>query len=410
MQTSIKNQIDMAVLSKRVLEMVPSATLGMSKRSRTMQEQGIDVINLSVGEPDFDTPQVIKEAGIEAINNNFTHYPPVPGFLDLRKAVCTKLLRDNGLSYSPDQIVVGNGGKHAIMNVLMAMVDPGDEVVIPAPCWVSYPEMVKFTEGVPVLVTAGIEDNFKITPAKLEAAITPKTKLVIFNSPSNPTGMVYNREELKAIAGVLAKYPHVHILSDEIYELITFEGKFESLSQFEEIRNRIIIVNGVSKGFAMTGWRIGYIAAPTEIAAACNKIQGQMTSAASSIAQKASVAALLQDPQKSEELKGMVATFRKRRDMMLELLREIPGLKVNVPTGAFYIFPNIKQLIGKKFNGKEITCGDDLANFLLDEAHVALVGGDSFGDPESIRISYATSEDKLRESARRIKEAVAKLQ
>lgn len=400
----------MAVLSKRVLEMVPSATLGMSKRSRSMQEQGIDVINLSVGEPDFDTPNVIKDAGIAAINNNFTHYPPVPGFLDLRKAVCTKLSRDNGLTYSPDQIVVGNGGKHAIINVLMAMIDPGDEVVIPAPCWVSYPEMVKFTEGVPVLVPAGIEDNFKITPAKLEAAITPKTKMVIFNSPSNPTGMVYNREELKAIADVLAKHPQVYILSDEIYELITFEGKFESLSQFEEIRNRIIIVNGVSKGFAMTGWRIGYIAAPTEIAAACNKIQGQMTSAASSIAQKASVAALLQDPKNSEELKGMVAIFRQRRDMMLDLLREIPGLKVNVPTGAFYIFPNIKGLIGKQFNGKKITCGDDLANFLLDEAHVALVGGDSFGDPESIRISYATSEDKLRESARRIKEAVAKLQ
>ena len=400
----------MAVLSKRVLEMVPSATLGMSKRSRSMQEQGIDVINLSVGEPDFDTPNVIKDAGIAAINNNFTHYPPVPGFLDLRKAVCTKLSRDNGLTYSPDQIVVGNGGTHAIINVLMAMIDPGDEVVIPAPCWVSYPEMVKFTEGVPVLVPAGIEDNFKITPAKLEAAITPKTKMVIFNSPSNPTGMVYNREELKAIADVLAKHPQVYILSDEIYELITFEGKFESLSQFEEIRNRIIIVNGVSKGFAMTGWRIGYIAAPTEIAAACNKIQGQMTSAASSIAQKASVAALLQDPKNSEELKGMVAIFRQRRDMMLDLLREIPGLKVNVPTGAFYIFPNIKGLIGKQFNGKKITCGDDLANFLLDEAHVALVGGDSFGDPESIRISYATSEDKLRESARRIKEAVAKLQ
>ena len=400
----------MAVLSKRVLEMVPSATLGMSKRSRSMQEQGIDVINLSVGEPDFDTPNVIKDAGIAAINNNFTHYPPVPGFLDLRKAVCTKLSRDNGLTYSPDQIVVGNGGKHAIINVLMAMIDPGDEVVIPAPCWVSYPEMVKFTEGVPVLVPAGIEDNFKITPAKLEAAITPKTKMVIFNSPSNPTGMVYNREELKAIADVLAKHPQVYVLSDEIYELITFEGKFESLSQFEEIRNRIIIVNGVSKGFAMTGWRIGYIAAPTEIAAACNKIQGQMTSAASSIAQKASVAALLQDPKNSEELKGMVAIFRQRRDMMLDLLREIPGLKVNVPTGAFYIFPNIKGLIGKQFNGKKITCGDDLANFLLDEAHVALVGGDSFGDPESIRISYATSEDKLRESARRIKEAVAKLQ
>lgn len=390
--------------------MAPSATLGMSKRSRSMQEQGIDVVNLSVGEPDFDTPKVIKDAGISAIENNFTHYPPVPGYLDLRKAVCTKLLRDNKLTYSPDQIVVGNGGKHAIMNVLMAMVNPGDEVVIPAPCWVSYPEMVKFTEGVPVLVRAGIEDNFKITPAKLEAAITPRTKLVIFNSPSNPTGMVYNREELKALADVLAKHPSVYILSDEIYELITFEEKFESLSQFEEIRDRIIIVNGVSKGFAMTGWRIGYIAAPTEIAAACNKIQGQMTSAASSIAQKAAAAALLQDPKKSEELKSMVGIFRQRRDMMLNLLREIPGLKVNVPTGAFYIFPNIEGLIGKKFNGKEITCGDDLANFLLDEAHVALVGGDSFGDPKSIRISYATSEDKLRESAKRIKEAVAKLQ
>ena len=400
----------MATLSKRVLEMAPSATLGMSKRSRSMQEQGIDVINLSVGEPDFDTPQVIKDAGIAAIENNFTHYPPVPGYPDLRKAICTKLSRDNKLTFSPDQIVVGNGGKHAIMNVLMAMINPGDEVVIPAPCWVSYPEMVKFTEGVPVLVPAGIEDNFKITPAKLEAAITPRTKLVIFNSPSNPTGMVYDREELKALADVLAKHPQVYILSDEIYELITFEGKFESLSQFETLRDRIIIINGVSKGFAMTGWRIGYIAAPTEIAAACNKIQGQMTSAASSIAQKASVAAMLQDPQKSEELKDMVATFRKRRDMMLELLRDIPGLKVNVPTGAFYIFPNIEQLIGKKFNGKEITCGDDLANFLLDEAHVALVGGDSFGDPKSIRTSYATGEDKLRESAKRIKEAVAKLQ
>lgn len=400
----------MTVLARRVLEMVPSATLGMSKRSRAMQEQGIDVINLSVGEPDFDTPRMIKDAGIAAIENNFTHYPPVPGFADLRKAVCTKLQRDNGLTFQPDQIVVGNGGKHAIMNVLMAMVDAGDEVVIPTPCWVSYPEMVKFVDGVPVLVTAGIEDNFKITPAKLEAAITPKTKLVIFNSPSNPTGMVYNREELKAIADVLAKHPHVYILSDEIYELITFEDKFESLTQFEQIRDRIIIINGVSKGFAMTGWRIGYIAAPMEIASACNKIQGQMTSAASSIAQKASVAALLQDPQKSEELKGMVASFRKRRDMMLDLLRQIPGLKVNVPTGAFYIFPNIEQLIGKKFNGKTITCGDDMANFLLDEGHVALVGGDSFGDPKSIRISYATSEDQLRESAKRMKEAIAKLQ
>ena len=374
-----------------------------------MQEQGIDVINLSVGEPDFDTPMVIKQAGIDAINNNFTHYPPVPGYLDLRKAICTKLTRDNKLTYSPDQIVVSNGGKHAIINVLLAMVNPGDEVVIPCPAWVSYPEMVKFVEGVPVLVQAGIEDDFKVTPEKLEAAITPKTKLVIFNSPSNPTGSVYSYNELKALADVLAKHPDVYILSDEIYEFITFESKFESLAQFEEIKDRVIIMNGVSKGYAMTGWRIGYIAAPKDIAAACGKIQGQMTSAASSIAQKASVAALLQDPQKSEDLKHMVETFRKRRDMMIEKLREIPGLKVNVPTGAFYIFPNIEGLIGKKFGDKTISCGDDFANFLLDNAHVALVGGDSFGDPKSFRISYATSEDKLMESARRIKEAVAKL-
>lgn len=390
--------------------MAPSATLGMSKRSREMQERGIDVINLSVGEPDFDTPQAIKQAGIDAIQQNFTHYPPVPGYMDLRKAVCTKLIRDNKLAYTPDQIIVSNGGKHAIMNVMLAMLNPEDEVVIPAPFWVSYPEMVKFAEGKPVLVQTGIEEDFKITPEKLESAITPKTKLVIFNSPSNPTGMVYSHEELKALANVLVKHPDVYILSDEIYELITFESKFESLAQFEEIKARVIIVNGVSKGFAMTGWRIGYIAAPAEIAAACNKIQSQMTSAASSIAQKASVAALLQDPQKSEDLKQMVATFRKRRDMMIEKLREIPGFKVNKPTGAFYIFPNVEALLGKKFQGKAIECGDDLANFLLDEAHVALVGGNSFGDPKSIRISYATSEDKLMESARRIKEAVAKLQ
>ena len=399
----------MSVLAKRVLEMAPSATLAMSKRSREMQEQGIDVINLSVGEPDFDTPMVIKQAGIDAINNNFTHYPPVPGYLDLRKAICTKLTRDNKLTYSPDQIVVSNGGKHAIINVLLALVNPGDEVVIPCPAWVSYPEMVKFVEGVPVLVQAGIEDDFKVTPEKLEAAITPKTKLVIFNSPSNPTGSVYNYNELKALADVLAKHPDVYILSDEIYEFITFESKFESLAQFEEIKDRVIIMNGVSKGYAMTGCRIGYIAAPKEIAAACGKIQGQMTSAASSIAQKASVAALLQDPQKSEDLKHMVEIFRKRRDMMIEKLREIPGLKVNKPTGAFYIFPNIEGLLGKKFGDKTISCGDDFANFLLDNAHVALVGGDSFGDPKSFRISYATSEDKLMESARRIKEAVAKL-
>ncbi|MEG1498679.1 MAG: pyridoxal phosphate-dependent aminotransferase [Bacteroidales bacterium] len=399
----------MSVVSKRVLTMAPSATLAMSKRSQELQAKGVDVINLSVGEPDFNTPEMIKDAGIEAIKNNFTHYPPVPGYMDLRKAICAKLKRDNNLDYEPSQIIVSSGAKHSIMNVLLAMINPGDEVVIPSPCWVSYPEMVKFVEGEPVLVHATLEDDFKVTPKNLEAAITPKTKLLIFNSPSNPTGMVYSKEELQALAAVLAKYPQVYVLSDEIYELITFEGKFESFAQFPQIKDRMIIVNGVSKGFAMTGWRIGYLAAPSEIASACNKIQGQMTSAASSIAQKASVEAMLQDPKNSKELKHMVETFKKRRDLMVEALKEVPGFKVNIPTGAFYIFPNIEALLGKKFNEQAINTGDDMANFLLDQAHVALVGGDAFGDPNSIRISYATDEAKLIESVKRIKEALAKL-
>ncbi|MDE5703281.1 MAG: pyridoxal phosphate-dependent aminotransferase [Bacteroidales bacterium] len=381
----------------------------MSKRSQEMQAQGIDVINLSVGEPDFNTPEVIKEAGVAAIENNFTHYPPVPGYMDLRKAICQKLKRDNGVDFEPGQIIVSNGGKHALINVLLAMVNPGDEVIIPAPYWVSYPEMVKFVEGTPVEVRATIESDFKITPAQLEAAITPKTKLLIFNSPSNPTGMVYSKAELQALADVLKKHPHVYILSDEIYELITFDCTFESFAQFPELKDRMIIMNGVSKGFAMTGWRIGYIAAPAEIASACNKVQGQMTSAASSIAQKASVAAMLQDPKQSEDLKNMVARFKQRRDLVREGLKAIPGFKVNQPTGAFYIFPDISALFGKQYGKYTIKSGDDMAEFLLDEAHVALVGGDSFGDPNSIRISYATAETKLTESIRRIKEAVAKL-
>lgn len=399
----------MAVLAKRVLEMAPSATMAMNKRSRKMQENGIDVVNLSIGEPDFDTPENIKQAGIEAIRQNFSHYPPVTGFLDLRKAICHKLTRDNRLTFSPDQIVVSNGGKHAIINVLLAMVNPGDEVIIPSPYWVSYPEMVKFVQGTPVFIPTGIENHFKITAQQLENAITNRTKLLIFNSPSNPTGMVYSRDELAELAAVLAKHPDVYILSDEIYELITFGQKFESLAQFEQIIDRVIIVNGVSKGFAMTGWRIGYLAAPIDIALACNKIQGQMTSAASSIAQKAAVAALSQDPRKSEELQHMVDTFRCRRDMMIEGLEKIPGFKVNCPEGAFYIFPNVEGLLGKSYKGKTLQTGNDLADFLLDEGHVALVGGDSFGDPKSIRISYANSEDRLRESLRRINEAVQKL-
>lgn len=399
----------MSVLSNRVLTMAASATLAMSKRSQEMQAQGIDVINLSVGEPDFNTPDVIKQAGVAAIENNFTHYPPVPGYMDLRKAICQKLKRDNGVDFEPSQIIVSNGGKHALINVLLAMVNPGDEVIIPAPYWVSYPEMVKFVEGTPVEVRATIASDFKITPAQLEAAITPKTKLLIFNSPSNPTGMVYSKAELQALADVLKKHPQVYILSDEIYELITFDCTFESFAQFPELKDRMIIMNGVSKGFAMTGWRIGYIAAPAEIAAACNKVQGQMTSAASSIAQKASVAAMLQDPKQSQDLKNMVARFKQRRDLVREGLKAIPGFKVNQPTGAFYIFPDISALFGKKYGKYMIKSGDDMAEFLLDEAHVALVGGDSFGDPNSIRISYATDETKLTESIRRIKEAVAKL-
>ena len=399
----------MSVISNRVLTMAASATLAMSKRSQEMQAQGIDVINLSVGEPDFNTPEIIKEAGMAAIKNNFTHYPPVPGYMDLRKAICEKLKRDNGVDFEPTQIIVSNGGKHALINVLLAMVNPGDEVIIPAPYWVSYPEMVKFVEGKPVEVRATIESDFKITPAQLEAAITPKTKLLIFNSPSNPTGMVYTKAELQALADVLKKHSNVYILSDEIYELITFDCTFESFAQFPELKDRMIIMNGMSKGFAMTGWRIGYIAAPAEIAAACNKVQGQMTSAASSIAQKASVAAMQQDPKQSADLKNMVASFKKRRDLVREGLKAIPGFKVNQPTGAFYIFPDISALFGKKYGKYTIKSGDDMAEFLLDEAHVALVGGNSFGDSNSIRISYATSEEKLTESIRRIKEAVAKL-
>lgn len=399
----------MSVIAKRVLSMEASATLAMSKRSADMQAQGIDVINLSIGEPDFDTPEVIKEAGIEAIKANYTHYPPVPGYLDLRKAICEKLKRDNGLEFDPSQIIVSNGGKHAIINVLLSMVDPGDEVLIPAPCWVSYPEMVKFVEGVPVIVKSTIESDFKITAEQLEAAITPKTKLLMFNSPSNPTGMVYSKEELAALAKVLEKHPNVYILSDEIYELITFDCKFESFAQFASLKDRMIIMNGVSKGFAMTGWRIGYIAAPKEIAAACNKVQGQMTSAASSIAQKASVCAMLQNPKESQDLKKMIESFKKRRDLVREGLKEVPGFKVNNPNGAFYIFPDVSDLFGKSYEKYTIKSGDDMAEFLLDEAHVALVGGDSFGDANSIRISYATSEEKLLESIRRIKAAVSKL-
>jgi aspartate aminotransferase len=389
--------------------MAVSATLAMSKKSRDLKSQGIEVVDLSVGEPDFNTPDFIKLAGIKAIEDDFSHYPPVAGFPDLQQAVCTKLKRDNNLDYKSNQIIISNGAKHSLMNIFMAMIDPGEEVIIPSPYWVSYPEMVKFVDGVPVFIETTQEADFKISPEQLEKAITPKTKLLLFNSPSNPSGMVYSQDELNALATVLAKHPEIYIVSDEIYELIVFDTKFESFAQFPFLKDRMILVNGVSKGFAMTGWRIGYIAAPAEIAAAYNKVQGQMTSAASSIAQKAAVTALLKAPSESPDLHDMVTTFKRRRDILLEMLNDIYGFKTIKPTGAFYVFPEVSALFGKSFNGRTIESGDDMADFLLEQAHVALVGGNSFGNANHIRISYATNTDKLVAAAKQIKAAVERL-
>ncbi len=399
----------MTKIADRVTRMAPSETLAMTQKSQELKAQGFDVISLSIGEPDFDTPEAIKNKAKEAIDKNFTHYPPVPGYQDLRDAVVAKLKRDNNLEYTAGQIIVSNGAKHSITNALLALVNPGDEVIIPSPYWVSYPEMVKLADGIPVFVQASIDTDFKVTARQIEAAITPKTRVLLINSPSNPTGSVYTKEELKNIAEMLAKYPDITIISDEIYELILFEGVHESIAQFPEIKDRVVIVNGVSKGFAMTGWRIGYTASNSAIAGAMNKIQGQMTSAASSIAQKAATAAELQDPKSDKDLVMMVKTFKERRDNLLQLLAEIPGVKTTTPPGAFYVFMNIAQLIGKKFDKYTISSGAAMADYLLDTAHVALVGGDAFGDPNCIRISYATDMETLKEAVRRIKEAVAKL-
>ncbi|MCL2414505.1 MAG: pyridoxal phosphate-dependent aminotransferase [Bacteroidales bacterium] len=399
----------MTYLATRVTEMAPSETLAMSQKSKDLAAKGFNVINLAVGEPDFHTPDFIKNAGKQGIDENYTLYPPVPGYLDLREAICLKLKRDNGVDYKPNQIIVSNGAKHSIMNVILALVNPGDEVVMPTPCWVSYPEMVQLVGGIPVSIFSGIEQDFKVTAAQIDAAITPKTKLLMLNSPSNPTGSVYSHEELKAIADVVAKHPHVYVMSDEIYELISFEKKHECFAQFPEIKDRVIIVNGVAKGWAMTGWRIGYLAANAEIADACNKIQGQMTSACSSIAQRATIAAMLQDPKECEGLKEMVKTFKNRRDLVLEKLRQIPGVKTNTPTGAFYIFADVSAYFGKSFENYHIKTGADMANYLLDTAHIALVGGDAFGNKNCIRISYATSEDKLIDACERLKKALEKL-
>lgn len=399
----------MDFLSQRIKNMEESATLAMTRKSRELKAKGLDIINLSIGEPDFNTPEFIKEAAKKAIDENYTHYPPVPGYPGLREAIVVKLRRDNGLDYKPSQIVVSTGAKQALANCVLSVVNPGDEVLIPAPYWVSYAEIVKLAEGKPIFLYAGIEQDFKITPRQLEEAITPSTRLIMFNSPSNPTGSVYTPAEMEALAQVLLKYPHVFILSDEIYEYIIFEGKHTSFASFDGLYDRVAVVNGVSKGYAMTGWRLGYLAGPQAIADACNKIQGQMTSGTCSIAQRAAIDAMLRNPAETQELQEMVKAFRTRRDLLLHLMQDIPGLKCNKPEGAFYLFPNVTYFYGKKNGDCLIQNGDDLCLYLLDRAQVALVPGSAFGDPSCIRISYATSEEQLTEAMRRIKVALSEL-
>jgi aspartate aminotransferase len=379
----------------------------MSQKSQELKAQGIDVINLSVGEPDFTTPEHIKTAAKQAIDDNFSFYSPVPGYLPLRKAIVEKLKKENGLDFTPEQIVCSNGAKQSVCNAILCLVNKGDEVIVPAPYWVSYVEMVKLAEGTNVVVSAGIDQDFKITPVQLESAITPKTKLLILCSPSNPTGSVYSREELKGLAEVLAKYPNVVVLADEIYEHINYVGKHESIAQFEEIRDRVVIVNGVSKGYAMTGWRLGWIAAPLWIAKACNKLQGQYTSGPCSIAQKAAEAAYTGDQSCVAEMRK---AFERRKNLVVKLAQEIDGFKVNVPDGAFYIFPECDSFFGKKApNGEVIKDAADLAMYLLTEGHVACVGGGAFGAPNCIRMSYATSDENIVEAFKRIKDALAVL-
>jgi aspartate aminotransferase len=397
---------EMIQLSERLLAMQESATIAMSRKSRELKAEGKDIISLSLGEPDFFTPQFIKDAAVDAMENNFTMYTPVPGYDDLRESISMKFKRDNGLDYTKDQIVVSTGAKQSIANVVLSIVGPGDEVIVPAPYWVSYVEIVKVAEGTPVIINAGIENDFKINGKQLEAAITPKTKMLIFSTPCNPTGSVYTKEELKDLADVLKKYPHIVVIADEIYEHINFIGKHESLAQFPEVYNQVVTINGVSKAWAMTGWRLGYIGAPKVIADACNKVQGQFTSGTCSITQKAAIAAMKADP---SVLNDMIAAFNNRRKLVLSALNDMPGVNANVPVGAFYVFPEISSFFGKSYNGFTVHNADDICLYLLAEALVALVTGDAFGDPNCIRISYAASEETLTEAMKRIKVALAKL-
>ena len=396
----------MIQLSERLLAMEESATIAMSRKSRELKAEGKDVISLSLGEPDFFTPEFIKDAAKKAMDDNFTMYTPVPGYDDLRESISRKFNRDNGLNYTKDQIVVSTGAKQSIANVVLSIVGPGDEVIVPAPYWVSYVEIVKVAEGTPVVINAGIENDFKINGKQLEAAITPKTKMLIFSTPCNPTGSVYTKEELRDLADVLVKYPNIVVISDEIYEHINFIGKHESLAQFPEVYDQVVTVNGVSKAWAMTGWRLGYIGAPKLIADACNKVQGQFTSGTCSITQKASIAAMDADP---AVLKDMIVAFNNRRRLVLAALNEMDGVRANVPVGAFYVFPDVSSFFGKSFNGTVVKDANDLCLYLLAEALVALVSGDAFGDPNCIRISYAASEETLTEAMKRIKLALEKL-
>lgn len=396
----------MAQLSDRLNRLAPSATLAMSQKSSEMKAQGIDVINLSVGEPDFNTPDQIKNAAKEAVDNNYSRYSPVPGYADLRKAIVAKLKNENNLEYTINEILVSNGAKQSVCNTVMALVNDGDEVIIPTPYWVSYPQMVKLAGGNPVFINAGFEQNFKITAQQLEEAITPKTRMLILCSPSNPTGSVYTKEELESLAEVIKRHENLFVLADEIYEHINYTGHHESIAQFDGMKERSIIVNGVSKAYAMTGWRIGFIAAPEWIVKGCNKLQGQYTSGPCSVSQKAAEAAYTL-PQDCVET--MRQAFERRRNLIVELAKDIPGLEVNIPQGAFYLFPKCSSFYGKSDGNRTISNSTDFAMYLLEVGHVATVAGDAFGDPECFRMSYATSDENIREAMNRIKNVLSRL-
>ena len=401
--------MDKSILADRIASMTESATLAMTRKSRELKDKGVDVIALSIGEPDFNTPTTVKEAGKRSIDNNITHYPPVPGLAALREGISNKLKRDNGLEFKPSQIVVSNGAKQSIANIMFCVLNQDDEVIIPKPYWVSYPSMVSMAGGVAVYIDAGIEEDFKVTPEQIEKAITPKTKVFLFNSPSNPTGSVYTEKEIDAIARLFEKYPDILIISDEIYELIVFDGIHKSLAEYPSIKDQVVIVNGVSKGFAMTGWRIGYIAAPQFIADACSKFQGQYTSGAGTISQMAALEAVNTIPSESEELKTMKEAFVDRRNLLIDLMKTIPGIKINKPQGAFYLFPDISHYFGKSNGGRVINNSNDLCMFLLEKAHTAVVPGEAFGAPDCIRFSYAASKDDISKAVNRIAKALETL-